>query len=809
MKHIIRVEILENLPEIRPLIAMDRNKKFFQEGKKKKPVVPDDEIWYTSSDGNIVKPYRASSLPEIDTNIYSDGKGVIKFKTDITSIGNLAFRICSNLASIEIPNSVTSIGEGAFRDCAGLTTIDIPNSVTSIGTEAFCNSGLTTIVIPNSVISIESGAFYNCSNLTSVTIPNSVTSIGGSAFRSTGLISVTIPNSVTSIGIHNFSYCSSLTSVTIPNSITSIGDYAFRNCNSLTSVTIPNSVTSIGKESFYNCSSLTSVTINSNDIINPSISYTESNNIGTIFGSQVENYIIGNGITSIGEMAFYNCSSLTSVTINSNDIINPSISYTESNNIGTIFGSQVENYIIGNGITSIGSFAFYDCTGLASIVIPDSITSIGANAFNSCTTLTSITIPNNVTRIGYHAFYGCAGLTTIIVENGNSFYDSRNNCNAIIETATNILIVGCKNTIIPNSITHIGEEAFEGCTGLTSMTIPNSVISIGGSAFRDCAGLTTITIPNSITNIGGYAFSGCESLTGELVIPNGIESIGNSTFRKCSSLTSITIPDSVESIGDYAFNDCSGLTSVNIPNSVESIGEYAFYNCTGLTSMTIPNSVTIIERLAFYNVLNIVYTGTAAGSPWGAKNMNGYVDDYLVYSDATKTVLLGCSTKAIGEIIISNSATSIGENAFSGCTGLTSITIPNSVTSIGENAFSGCTGLTSITIPNSVTSIGQNAFGQISAKILFSKLYSTYTNKLFSTPSSQSATYTYNVEFNISEIPADYNISSMLPQVANNGKGTLTYNIYTDYASCKDQALALVTQKTIVNVYHIDGTSWE
>jgi len=338
MKHIIKVEVLENLPETRPLIAMDRNKKLFWEGKKKEPVVPNDEIWYTSSDGNIVTPYSTSALPKIVSNTYSDGKGVIKFETDVTSIGNQAF---------------------------------------------------------------------------------------------------------------------------------------------------------------------------------------------------------------------------------------------------------------------------YNRTGLASITIPNSVANIEKDAFNYCTSLATLTIPNSVTSIATAAFSSCHSLATIIVENGNLIYDSRDNCNAIIKTSTNMLITGCQNTIIPNSITSIGVSAFRGCHGLTSMTIPNSVASIG-----------------------------------------------NSAFEYCDSLTSVVIPVSVALIGDLAF-------------------------------------------------------------------------------------------------------------------------------------------------------------GRISAKIIFSKLYSTYTNEIFDTPASDGESYTYNVEFIISEIPTNYNISSMLPRINDSGKGTITYNIYTDYTPCKDQALALANEKTIVNVYHIDETPWE
>ena len=215
------------------------------------------------------------------------------------------------------------------------------------------------------------------------------------------------------------------------------------------------------------------------------------------------------GLTSIGRLAFYYCFGLTSITIP-------------------------------NSVTSIGNFAFEACFGLTSITIPNSVTSIGQMAFWGCTNLTSITIPNSVTSIGQEVFDGCPGLTSIVVENENTNYDSREDCNAIIETNTNTLIAGCKNTIIPNSVTSIGSHAFDGCSGLTSITIPNSVTSIGNAAFTYCIGLTSITIPNSVTSIGQEAFRCCSNLT-SVTIPNSVTSIGNFVFEYCSSLTSVTV----------------------------------------------------------------------------------------------------------------------------------------------------------------------------------------------------------------------------------------------------------------------------
>lgn len=341
------------------------------------------------------------------------------------------------------------------------------------------------------------------------------------------------------------------------------------------------------------------------------------------------------GLTSIGNSAFSGCTSLASVTIPS--------SVTSIGNEAFADCISLTSIEIPNSVTSIGEWAF--ASGLTSIVIPNSVTTIGQFAF-AYSDLTSVTIGNSVTSISEDAFYSCSDLTEIIVASDNTKYDSRDNCNAIIETATNKLVVGCKNSKIPNTVTTIGYRAFEDCDGLTSVDIPNSVINIGYQAFQSCSGLTTIVIPNSVTTISSQAFYGCKSLT-SVTIGNSVTSIGMSAFANCTSLTSVEIPNSVTEICRWAFEGCSNLRSINFRNSVTSIGEFAFYQCTSLTSVSFGNSVTSIEYGAFAE----------------------------------------CSS--LKSVIIPSSVTSIGEGAFYDCSALTSVAVCNEEpVSISSDTFS-------------------------------------------------------------------------------------------------------------------------
>ena len=313
--------------------------------------------------------------------------------------------------------------------------------------------------------------------------------------------------------------------------------------------------------------------------------------------SPVKSAVIADGVTSIGDSAFFDCTSLTSVTIP-------------------------------DSVTSIGEYAFYNCTSLTSVTIPDSVTSIGDGAFSYCESLTSVTIPDSVTSIGWHAFDGCTSLTGIWVAEGNSHYAS--DASGVLFNKDKTTLVQCPGAFaaytIPNSVTSIGADAFSYCRSLTSVTIPDSVTSIGESSFYKCTSLTSVTIPDSVTSIGYKAFGSCESLT-SVTIPDSVTSIGDGAFSCCTSLTSVTIPNSVTSIGDSAFFDCTSLTSVTIPNSVTIIGVAAFSCCTSLTSVTIPDSVTIIGGSAFFdcdNLTDVYYTGTEIA--WNKIKISDYSD---------------------------------------------------------------------------------------------------------------------------------------------------------------------------------------
>ncbi len=573
--------------------------------------------------------------------------------------------------------------------------------VVYISDKAFfgCN-GLTSINIPNGVKSIGDEAFSGCSGLTSINIPDGVTSISSSAFKNcSGLTSINIPDGVTYIGNNAFYGCSGLSSINIPDSVTSIGGSAFYGCSGLSSINIPDSVTYIYSSAFYGCSGLTSINI-------------------------------PEGITSIADYTFYGCSGLSSINIP-------------------------------DGVTSIGDYAFYGCSGLSSINIPDGVTSIGDYAFYGCSGLSSINIPDGVTTIGSNAFSTCSGFVSISVAAGNANYDSRDNCNAIINTATNQLLWGCESTVIPSNITSIAEYAFYNCHNLPITTIPSNVTSIGYNAFYHVkliyySGTATGTpwgalcvngyqrdsiyyvnsskqavigahpkivnpvLPASVTSIGNYAFEGCDSIR-TLTIPAAVTIINAGAFRNCSNLTTLNytatnctsisrgdIPMSGNIYVDYnAFGGSTNITTLNIGNNVTRIPDYAFLNCKGLKSVSIPDGVFSIGYNAFSGCDSLAIV-SLPGSLTLVKSGAFSACDNLTRVNFTGAVGDWCNI-----IFVDTNANPLirTHNLYINNEEVTYFDIPDTIISIGQYAFYNCQSLAgTLIIPSSVTSIGRQAF---------------------------------------------------------------------------------------------------
>ncbi|MBQ4527060.1 MAG: leucine-rich repeat protein [Clostridia bacterium] len=364
------------------------------------------------------------------------------------------------------------------------------------------------------------------------------------------------------------------------------------------------------------------------------------------------------------------------------------------------YRNSVKRVIIEEGVTSIASYAFSDCTNLTDIDIAKSVTSIGDGAFGNCTALTHIDISENVTSIGKYVFGYCDSLNSILVNGNNAYYSSDERGVLYNKDKTILIQYPAGNTaisyVVPESVISIGDCAYRNCTNLSSIDIAENITSIGYAAFENCSALTVLDIPERVISIGRFAFSGCAGLT-EMYIPDGVTNIGNSTFYNCVGLTSINIPDNVTIIEGQAFQKCTKLSNITFGENskLTSIGSNAFSGCNSLIDIDIPESVVSIESCAFYNCKSIQSVGISKSVLSIGNWAFGYCDNLTDISFAEDSAL-----------------TSIGEYAFSDCLKLTSMNVSKSVTDIGEYAFRNCTNLTNIIFEeeSKLTSIGKYAF---------------------------------------------------------------------------------------------------
>lgn len=577
--------------------------------------------------------------------------------------------------------TVTEIGShyGGFSDATQLTSISMPNTIEVIG----------------------SMAFENCTGLTSVVIPSSVTSIGDDAFKGcTGLTTLTIPSNVSSIGYYAFSECINLTSVVIEEGVTILGPDMFRNCTKLSYVSLPNSLTDISFSSFENCTNLKSISIPDN---------VAKIDFDAFFNTGLDSIYIPASVTSISSNPFIGCKSLVSIKVSEDNPV-----YDSRNNCNAIIHTATNELVAGfpttiipDDVVSIGENAYGGQEDLTAIQIPASVTRIGSRAFNGCTSLTSISTLENVDSIGKWAFYGCSGLTSFVV---------------------------------PSKVKTIAEYLFEGCKNLSSISIPEGVTTIGGAAFDYCENLIDVNIPSTVTSIGWCAFLGCKEIR-SIQIPEGVLSIGNRAFSVCASLKSIQIPEGVKSIDYSTFSGCSSLQHIILPNSLEEISSSAFGSNKSLQYIRVGQTPPIVSSSKFYDINTemitlLVPTGSESAyksAPAWNTFENIIAFDFfgsalegvqltisIINEDEKTAMITGTLDKSIsGDLTIPAEINgyhiiAIGDGAFCDCTNLTKVSIPKTISSIGNLAFSGCTGLESIVSDIEVPfEVPDNAFESI------------------------------------------------------------------------------------------------
>ncbi len=538
----------------------------------------------------------------------------------ITNIGMGAFLGCVNLKWINIPSSVTAIEASAFSGCSSLESITLPDSVTTIGASAFrgCSS-LESITLPDSVTTIGANAFRGCSSLENIMLSDSVTTIGAGAFRDCqALKNVTLSKNLTQIGAEAFYNCTALTGITIPDSVRIIRNSAFEKCSALTSIVIPNGVTAIENNTFYNCTNLASVSLPESLIYISAGAFCsaalEAINIpsnvaylgdSAFAGTSLKSFDMPNSVTYVGSYAFYS-TPLTSIAISNSIAVLGEKAF--------VTGDEPLNVIIKDGATKVWENAFMNNSSVVSVTIPDSVTTIEKWAFYRCENLQSVTVPSSVTEINSEAFSSTPWY--------NSLPDGFVYIGKVLYAWKGAMVQGAKLSVKAGT-TMITDCAFKNCSNLVGITIPGSVTKIGEEAFSGCTKLSSLRVADLAKWLNiDFAYTRMYSSKDDAYYMDyssnplyANTSGGVTLYVAGKEVTDLVIPNEVEHIPPYAFKNCTEITSAVIPNGITAIDISTFSGCTGLLSVTIPESVTEIDKEAFndcYSLMDIYFGGTEA-----------------------------------------------------------------------------------------------------------------------------------------------------------------------------------------------------
>ena len=725
----------------------------------------------------------------------------VKFNANCESIGDNAFADCMQLSSISIPNSVKTLSASAFSGCENISYLYL--DCTEISS---CFSNLTKINyidLGKNVRTIGENAFSGCTGLLLISISDGLNSIEKGAFKNCRSLSfIYPPNGLKTIGSYCFENCSSLKEINIPEGVTSITDGTFVNCKSLINITMPNSLKTItyssyGKKPFDGCTNLKTVSFDS---------HFSSQNLESIFGSQVENYIVGENVTTIRNREFWGCSSMKKLVLLGNitnfgsDVFEKcdSLNTIEINSkeIGSWFKSlsSLNTILFGDNVEIIGDYAFSDCTGLTRINLPPNLIHIGSSTFKGCSGLNSVIIGNSVTSIGKNAFQGCTGLNSVIIGNNvMSIGDCAfNNCS------------GITSITIPNSVTTIGDNAFSGCsqltevtlskgnltgigdeafslTNLTSIILSDGVKNLGGKVFKDCKQLSNVTMTNSVENIGSSAFAGCENLK-SITLSDYLKQISDGMFEGCYNASAIILPSNITSIGTSAFKDCTGLTEIRLPNKVSAIGDTAFENCSNLALINIPSSLKTVGKNAFEGCSSMDKVTISDLAAWCGITFANSGTYYQVKVSNPLSIthhLYNEDGTEIKDLIIPDGVETINSYAFYGGSNFASVTIPASLKKIGSSSFSGCTNLAKVTVSDLAawcnTNFGDNPL--------------SYARRLYNEDGTEIQDLTIPTGVGMISSGAFAGCSSLKSLVIPNG---LEYVGYSAFADCENLATIVI-----------------